>query len=180
MKKFLLFCLIGIICTSCSNQKSQLKNILLNDEFWYYNAIYFPLHLSLYGELSKDTAYVMLTARNLFEDVNVKIIPYEKFPQLLYNEIKNNGGYINVNLNVFEWYKENAIIEKNNALDSIYNARGILGILDYAVDGCGRLTKHDKEGSYIMYLCFQHGIYFYNQYNDPWIYVNLKSIKDIK
>ncbi len=178
MKKYLLFWIIIIACVSCTNKKNQLEKILLDDEYWSTYATYFPLYLSLYGELERDTIHVMVSAKDLADDLNINIIPYEIFPQLLYNEIISNKGCINVDVNVFKWYRDFSPIETNAQIDSIYIKKGISGILDYAVDEYGRLIKHGKEGSYIMYLCFQNGILFYSPYNEPWIYVNLNTIRN--
>ena len=92
MKKYLLFWIIIIACVSCTNKKNQLEKILLDDEYWSTYATYFPLHLSLYGELERDTIHVMVSAIDLADDLNINIIPYEIFPQLLYNEIISNKG----------------------------------------------------------------------------------------
>ncbi|MBE6288113.1 MAG: hypothetical protein E7099_08025 [Mediterranea massiliensis] len=156
-----------------------MKEIILNDDYWYYEPVYFPLHLTLYGELEKDTIHVMTSASGLYQEVGVRIIPFKIFPQLLYNEIIDNEGYINVNKDIFEWYKKHAMIKNNEKVDSIYAIKGISGLLEYAIDENGRLVKFGEESIYIMYLCFQHNILFYSSYYDPWIYIISKNINNI-
>lgn len=170
MKKWYII-FVCIILSSCKQQNDPLKQIILEDEYWHLNATYFPLHLSLYGEMERDTIHVIASTRDLANDINISIIPNEIFPKLLYNEIINNDGCINVDKNTFDEYRTYCIIEANSKIDSIYVQNGISGILDYAVDEYGRLIKLGKEGDYIIYLCFQHGIYFYNPYNEPETYV---------
>lgn len=167
--------MILFVNTSCKDSEDYLKSILLNDEGWYHESVYFPLRLSLYGELEKDTISVVASARELIDNLNIQIISYELFPQLLYDALKYNKGCLNVDKNIFEWYKNNAIIKKNNFVDSIYKNAGISGVLKYALDKNGKLNKYHQEGIYIIYLCFQNGIYFYNSENG--IYVMSKTIK---
>lgn len=173
--KYCILLILLFVITSCTGSKDDLKSILLNDKGWYDEGLYFPLYMSLYGELEKDTISVVSSARELMDNLNIQVISYDLFPQLLYDELKHNKGCLNVDKYVFEWYKKYAIIKRNNIVDSIYKNVGIYGVLKYALDKNGNLKKFHQEGNYIIYLCFQHGVYFYNSENE--IKVMPKTIK---
>lgn len=177
MKNWYIFIIACIILTACKKQENPLREILLEEKEWWYDSDYFPLHMSLYGELEKDTIHVIVSDVGLAEDIDINIIPYEIFPELLYNEIVKNKGVINVKKNTYEWYRTHSIIEKNHIVDSIYADKGISGLLDYAIDDNGKLIRNGKEGNYIIYLCYQHNIYFFSEYNGMYTYVNAKTIK---
>ena len=100
MKNWYVFIIACIILTACKKQENPLREILLEEKEWWYDSDYFPLHMSLYGELEKDTIHVIVSDVGLAEDIDINIIPYEIFPELLYNEIVKNKGVINVKKNI--------------------------------------------------------------------------------
>ena len=115
-----------------------------------------------------------------------KVIHIQKVVICLVQEVVNDvkmviilkkWNVINVKKNIYEWYRTHSIVEKNHIVDSIYADKGISGLLDYAIDDNGKLIRNGKEGNYIIYLCYQHNIYFFSEYNDMYTYVNAKTIK---
>lgn len=159
IKKILLLLAIGIFPIACSYEKNSLKEVLLNDKDWYTGGIFFPVKITSWEEHEKDTVCIVTTSYSLWLDLNIRDIGGDNFPRLLYDKLQETDGCLDVNKELFfelQKYK----IERSSEVDSIYKHGGINGILSYYVKPTGDLFNTPKVVDYIIYLCYQHGIYF--------------------
>lgn len=157
-EKILTTCFVVVSILSCSNPpKDVWKEILLDDEYWWFRERCFPVQLILWGDLS-DTICVVTTAHSLFYSMNIRIAD-RQFPELLYNELKNTGGYLNVNADFFEENKQ-YVVKPIPEVDSIYAESGINAVLSHYLLPTGELLANSETMDYIIYLCFQHDLHF--------------------
>lgn len=160
MKKILFLLAIGIFPMACSYKGDVLKETLLNDEFWYTGGILFPVKVALWGELKEDTICIVTTSYSLWNSINIRgLIKSDDFPYLLYNIMEETNGYLNVNKQLFLELQKSKI-ERVPEVDSIYNSTGINGILSHYLKSTGELLNMTNIENYIIYLCYQHNIYF--------------------
>lgn len=160
MKKILLLLLaIGIFPMACSYKKDSLKEVLLNDRYWHTGGLFFPVKIALWEECEKDTVCIVTTSYSLWMSLNIFDIVGDDFPRLLYNKMQETDGCLDVNRELFLELQK-CKIERIPKVDSIYECLGINGVLSYYVKPTGELFNTPKVNDYIIFLCYQHNIYF--------------------
>ena len=102
---------------------------------------------------------------SFYYELNIKILEKKEFTIRLYDHIVKNE-YIEVDTTCYKYLQYYAKVEEDTVIKSLYDREGIDAVIDEYLDECGILEslenrKEDMNYDYIVYLCFQHNIYFF-------------------
>ncbi len=162
--KYLFFSCLIMTYIGCDvkNQNDILKTMLMGNELQGVVEHYFPVHLINTDGISRDTITIITTSDHLYHAQGIYYsFTAKEFSKLLFNELKLNNGYLYVNDCVFKDELDNKILESCPEVDSIYEDKGIKGVLSHYLTSEGELiTNSSKIDDYIINLCFSNKIYF--------------------
>ncbi len=167
MKILQIIPLAFIFLFSCKNQKVDALYHAVTASYFNENPdIVIPI---CYQE---DSLYIVNTSVNLYNELNMKICSLKEFQEKLYRLIINHE-YLEVSESYFKVLEQRKI-QRINRIDSVYQKTGIKGVIRKFTSENGALFSLDsevykedcplsdcKDMNYVIYLCFQHNLFFW-------------------
>lgn len=160
-KKYIVrILLFFLLCLMVSCRKGTKEISLLRDALAYGNVYCGPMPLyplKLHCKGTNDTIWSMIIADALYDDLNISFCDYDSFAKLLADKVEKNG-YLTVDSICFASYRQYAIV-KDAVIDSIFQRKGINGIIENFVTKDGELAASTIEKvDYLIFLLYQHRI----------------------
>lgn len=160
--KVVLILIVSCMVISCKEKVEEIS--LLRDSLEYDCSGYggfalLPIRLHCKG--TNDTIWCMTDAstlyKKLYEELNVQFCDFDSFAVLLADKVEREG-YLTVDSARFAPFRKDTIM-KNATIDSIYQEKGIYGILENYVTDDGALAAATlKQLDYLAFLLYQHRI----------------------